>query len=108
VIERAREECKGFGNFVRSLVGLDRNAAKELFADYLAEGTHTATQIRFINAIIDELTSKGAMSAARLYEPPFSDLAPTGPESLFSPEEAEKIFVLLTWIERRAQPVRAA
>jgi type I restriction enzyme R subunit len=108
VIERAREVCKGFGNFVRSLVGLDRNAAKELFADYLAEGTHTVTQIRFINAIIDELTSKGAMSAARLYEPPFSDLAPTGPESLFSAEEAEKIFDLLTWIERRAQPVRAA
>ncbi|MFM9102987.1 MAG: type I restriction-modification enzyme R subunit C-terminal domain-containing protein, partial [Cyanobium sp.] len=45
-IVRAREECNGFGLFIRSLVGLDRNAAKELFADYLAEGTHTAIQIR--------------------------------------------------------------
>jgi type I restriction enzyme R subunit len=46
-IQRAGEECNGFGLFIRSLVGLDRNAAKELFAAFLAEGTHTATQIRF-------------------------------------------------------------
>ncbi|MCS5691241.1 hypothetical protein NZK33_04475 [Cyanobium sp. FGCU-6] len=32
--------------FIRSLVGLDRIAAKELFADFFAEGTHTANQIR--------------------------------------------------------------
>lgn len=108
VIERAREECNGFGLFIRSLVGLDRNAAKELFADYLAEGTHTATQIRFINEIIDELTSRGAIDPARLYEPPFSDLAPTGPEGLFSDAEAEQLFDLLQLINDRARPLLAA
>jgi type I restriction enzyme R subunit len=51
VMQRAAEECHGFGLFIRSLVGLDRNAAKELFANFLADGTHTATQIRFINEI---------------------------------------------------------
>ena len=75
-IQRAAEECSGFGLFIRSLVGLDRNAAKELFADFLADGTHTATQIRFINEILDELTNCGVMDPARLYDPPFSDLAP--------------------------------
>jgi Type I site-specific restriction-modification system, R (restriction) subunit and related helicases len=108
VIERAREECNGFGLFIRSLVGLDRNAAKELFADYLAEGTHTANQIRFINEIIDELTSRGAMDPARLYDPPFSDLAPTGPEGLFSDAEAEQLFDLLQLINERARPLLAA
>jgi type I restriction enzyme R subunit len=107
-IERAREECNGFGLFIRSLVGLDRNAAKELFADYLAEGTHTANQIRFINEIIDELTSRGAMDPARLYDPPFSDLAPTGPEGLFSDAEAEQLFDLLRLINDRARPLLAA
>jgi len=107
-IERAREECNGFGVFIRSLVGMDRNAAKELFADYLAEGTHTATQIRFINEIIDELTSRGAMDPARLYDPPFSDLAPTGPEGLFSDAEAEQLFDLLQLINERARPLLAA
>ena len=107
-IARAREECNGFGVFIRSLVGLDRNAAKELFADYLAEGTHTATQIRFINEIIDELTSRGAMDPARLYDPPFSDLAPSGPEGLFSDAEAEELFDLLQLINDRARPLLAA
>jgi type I restriction enzyme, R subunit len=107
-IARAREECNGFGLFIRSLVGLDRNAAKELFADYLAEGTHTATQIRFINEIIDELTSRGAIDPARLYDPPFSDLAPTGPEGLFSDAEAEQLFDLLQLINDRARPLLAA
>ena len=108
VIARAAEECKGFGLFVRSLVGLDRNAAKELFANYLAEGTHSVIQIRFINTVIDELTSKGAMDPARLYDPPFSDLAPTGPEGLFTSAEAGEIFNLLNLIRNRANPQIAA
>ena len=108
VIARAAEECQGFGLFVRSLVGLDRNAAKELFAGYLAEGTHSVIQIRFINAVIDELTSKGAMDSSRLYDPPFSDLAPTGPEGLFTAAEAGEIFDLLNLIRDRANPRIAA
>jgi type I restriction enzyme, R subunit len=73
-----------------------------------AEGTHTANQIRFINEIIDELTSRGAMDPARLYDPPFSDLAPTGPEGLFSDAEAEQLFDLLRLINDRARPLLAA
>ena len=107
-IQRAAEECNGFGLFIRSLVGLDRNAAKELFADFLAEGTHTATQIRFINEIIDELTSRGVMDPARLYDQPFSDLAPTGPEGLFSEAEVNNICHLLDLIKARALTAQAA
>ena len=107
-IQRAAEESNGLGLFIRSLVGFDRNAAKELFAQFLAEGTHTATQIRFINEIIDELTSRGVMDPVRLYDPPFSDLAPMGPEGLFSSKEAGEIFDLLSLIQERANPSIAA
>jgi type I restriction enzyme R subunit len=107
-IQRAAEECNGFGLFIRSLVGLDRNAAKELFAEFLADGTHTATQIRFINEILDELTSRGVMDPARLYDPPFSDLAPTGPEGLFSEAEVDNICHLLDMIKTRAMAAQAA
>ncbi|MEY3929281.1 MAG: hypothetical protein RLZZ516_991 [Cyanobacteriota bacterium] len=107
-IQRASEECNGFGLFIRSLVGLDRNAAKELFAEFLAEGTHTVSQIRFINEIIDELTSRGVMDPARLYDPPFSDLAPMGPEGLFSESEVDDICDLLGLIKARAMAPRAA
>jgi type I restriction enzyme, R subunit len=106
-IQRAAEECNGFGLFIRSLVGLDRNAAKEVFAEFLADGTHTANQIRYINEIIDELTSRGLMDATRLYEPPFSDLAP-GPESLFSVVEVDNICHLLELIKTRALTPKAA
>ena len=107
-IQRAAEECNGFGLFIRSLVGLDRNAAKQTFADFLAQGTHTATQIRFINEIIDELTSRGVMDPARLYDPPFSDLAPMGPEGLFSETEVDDICHLLNLITARAMASQAA
>ncbi|MFZ9691651.1 MAG: type I restriction-modification enzyme R subunit C-terminal domain-containing protein, partial [Phycisphaerales bacterium] len=101
------EECNGLGLFIRSLVGLDRNAAKEVFAEFLADGTHTANQIRYINEIIDELTSRGLMDATRLYEPPFSDLAP-GPESLFSVAEVDNICHLLELNRTRALTPKAA
>ncbi|MFM9104497.1 MAG: type I restriction-modification enzyme R subunit C-terminal domain-containing protein [Cyanobium sp.] len=106
-IQRAAEESNGFGLFIRSLVGLDRNAAKEVFAEFLADGTHTANQIRYINEIIDELTSRGVMEDTRLYEPPFSDLA-QGPESLFSPAEVDNICHLLDLIKARATVSDAA
>ena len=101
-IQRAVEEPNGLGLFIRSLVGLDRNAAKEAFADFLADGTHTATQIHFVNEIIDELTSRGVMDPARLYEPPFSDLAPMGPVELLNDADADSICVLLDMIRGRA------
>lgn len=110
VIARATEECNGFGLFIRSLVGLDRNAAKELFAEFLIEGTHTLTQIQiqFINEIINELTSRGVMDPARLYDPPFTDLAPTGPEGLFSESDVNRICDLLDVIRQRAEAPLAA
>ena len=45
-------------------------------------GTHTVTQIRFINEIIDELKGCSVIDVARLVDSPFSDLAPTAPEAL--------------------------
>ena len=107
-IQRAAKECNGFGLFIRSLVGLDRYAAKELFAEFLADGTHTGTQIRFINEILDELTSRGVMDPARLYDPPFSDLAPSGPEGLFSESDVDNICQLLDLVRLRATAAEAA
>lgn len=39
--------------FVRSLVGLDRNAAKTAFADFLDDQRYSADQITFVNLLID-------------------------------------------------------
>lgn len=91
-IERARAASQGFGRFVRSLVGLDRAAASEAFGDFLSSGTASATQIAFIDMIIEHLTHQGVMDPALLYEPPFRDIAPTGPEQLFDEARVTQIF----------------
>ena len=48
------------------------------------------------------------MDPVRLYDPPYSDLAPMGPEALFSSKEAGEIFDLLSLIQQRANPSIAA
>ncbi len=61
-----------------SLVGLDRRAAKEAFADFLSNHRLQGNQIEFVNMIVDSLAERGVVEAARLYESPFTDVAPSG------------------------------
>ena len=63
-VERAAQEAGGFGVFIRSLVGLDRNAAKEAFAGFLDGKKFNATQIEFINLVIDHLAANGILPAS--------------------------------------------
>lgn len=44
------------GLFVRSMVGLDREAAKRAFEGFLNGRTLTASQIQFVNLVIDYWT----------------------------------------------------
>ena len=88
--------------FVRSLVGLDRAAAKELFNEFLASGTATANQIEFLNLLIEHLTEQGVMEAARLYESPFTDVSPAGPEAVFSGPQIDRIVAVLRDVKARA------
>lgn len=81
--------------FIRSLVGLDRRAAKEQFADFLNEAIYTPDQIQFVNYIIEHLTKNGAMAPGMLWERPFIDLHHNGPDGLFSPEQAQQLVTVL-------------
>ena len=87
MLAKAAQDAQGLGLFVRSLVGMDRGAAKEAFAEFLAGRTLTASQIEFVDLIIDHLTNQGVVSAARFYESPFTDIAPTGPQAIFTEDE---------------------
>lgn len=100
---RAREEAQGLGLFIRSLVGMDRQAATEAFSEFLSDSTYSATEIRFIQLIIGELTANGVVPASRLYEAPYTDHAPTGPDMLFPGEAGDRIFVILDEVRQRAQ-----
>ena len=101
-VEQARQESHGLGLFVRSLVGLDREAAKQAFAGFLAGGAHTANQIEFVNLIIDHLTEHGVMGAELLYESPFTDLTPRGPDEFFTPAELAELLGILEQVQASA------
>lgn len=90
------------GLFVRSLVGLDREAAKTALASFLRGKTLTANQIEFVDLIVDHLTEHGVMSASLLYESPFTDLAPRGPDSLFPRPQVDELVTTLEGVTATA------
>jgi type I restriction enzyme R subunit len=73
----------GLGLFIRSLVGIDRKAAQQAFAGFIAGRTLSADQAEFIDMIIEHLTACGVMDARLLYESPFTDLNPMGLGGVF-------------------------
>ena len=80
----ARSDAPSLAHFVRSMVGMDRAAAQELFSEFLSNRSLTTPQIRFIEMVIDQLTARGVMEPSALYEAPFSSLHAGGPEALFT------------------------
>jgi len=94
-IAKAKETAHGLGLFVRTLIGLDREAAKGALATFLNGKNWTANQIEFVNLIINYLTEHGVMEAALLYESPFTDLTPKGPDGLFTSKQVDELMAVL-------------
>jgi type I restriction enzyme, R subunit len=101
-IERAKSESQGLGLFVRSLVGMDREAAKQALAGFLASKALSGNQIEFVNLIVDHLTEHGMVEPRRLYESPFTDLTPHGPEGLFGRGSVDELISILDDVRRSA------
>jgi type I restriction enzyme R subunit len=91
----------GLCRFVRSLVGLDREAAKQAFSEFLSGRTLTANQNEFLNMIIDYLTARGVMDPKLLYEPPFTDFDSKGVEGVFETSDVQRLVAILRDVERR-------
>ena len=65
---------KPLGEFVREIVGLDMNAAKTAFAEYLDETQLDSRQIYFVNQIVEYIVHNGMMKdLSVLQETPFTD-----------------------------------
>lgn len=95
LINQAKEQSHGLGIFIRSLVGLDREAATQAFSEFISGTTATPNQIEFINLVVQYLTENGVMEPDRLYESPFTDINPLGPEGVFPSAKVDQIVKVL-------------
>ncbi len=92
----------GLGLFVRSLVGLDREAAKHAFAGFEAGRKLTANQLEFLNLIIEHLTERGVMEPSALYDSPFTDMNPLGISGVFGADNTAEVITILEAVRRSA------
>jgi len=102
LINQAKEQSHGLGIFIRSLVGLDREAATQAFSAFISGTTATPNQIEFINLVVQYLTENGVMEPDRLYESPFTDINPLGPEGVFPSGKIDQMVEVLREIRQRA------
>ena len=65
---------KPLGEFVREIVGLDMNSAKEAFAEFLNDTSLDSNQIYFVNQIVEYIVHNGLMKdLSVLQDAPFTD-----------------------------------
>ncbi len=99
---KASRRAGSFGLFVRSLVGLDRAAAKRAFAKFLNDKRYSVNQIRFVELVIDYLTEHGTVEQHRVYESPFISVAPQGPDAIFVSDDLEEFFKIVDQFHKTA------
>lgn len=106
-IERATEEHEGFGLFLRSLTGLDHEAAKAAFDEFQSGKVMSPRELDFLDMLIDHLAKNGLIDVGSLYEPPFTAIAPGGPETIFSNASVTAIASILDHVRSTAIPTDA-
>jgi len=102
-IDRARIG-DGLGPFIRSLVGLDRDAATDALSVFVNGRVLSANQHDFVALVVEHLTANGIMEPELLYEPPFTDVAAGGPEGLFGVAEVDALISVIDGIRANAVP----
>ena len=91
----------GLPRFVRSLVGLDREAAKRAFSAFFEDRKLSADQFEFLDMVIDHLTERGVMDPKLLYETPFTDFDSKGVDGVFEHADVLRLVGILRDIEPR-------
>jgi type I restriction enzyme R subunit len=102
LIHQAIAQTQSLGVFIRSLVGLEREAAMQAFNEFISDSTLRANQIEFIREIVEHLVQDGVMDTGRLYESPFTDINPMGVIALFPSAKVNRITQILEDIRLRA------
>jgi type I restriction enzyme R subunit len=95
---------QSLGEFIRSVVGLERNIVKELFSNYLDETRFNAVQNQFINMILDSLCQSGTLKPELLYNPPFTEIHCDSIFGLFEESQAMDIVLQINAVNEGVAP----
>ncbi len=90
----------GLGLFVRRLIGLDRNSAAKVFAEFIRKNDFSSDQIEFVDMIISALTNNGVVDPAQLYDSPFTHFNSGGLGGVFDDNDSSKIVELVRSVKR--------
>lgn len=60
-----------------------------------------SNQIEFLDLVVEYLAHHGVVSPAQLFESPFSEIAPNGPDVIF-PERFGELVIVLDHVRARA------
>jgi type I restriction enzyme R subunit len=88
--------------FIRKLIGLDRSAAVKAFSQFLDGASYNEKQMRFVERIIEHLTSNGIIDPGMLYEPPFTAEHFEGVDGVFGDSDVERLFAVVETINNNA------
>jgi len=90
------------GIFIRSILGIDINAAKTAFFGFLQATSLYSQQIRFIDTIINFLSVNGTIDPGMLFESPFTDINTNGLTGIFDITISQKIILAINEINENA------
>ena len=90
------------GRFIRSIVGLEPDAARSAFSNFINAPALNAQQIRFLDTIIQYLTVNGTIDMAALFAPPFTDIRSNGLMDVFNTQQSAELFSLVEKVNKNA------
>lgn len=93
------------GTFIRSIIGLDQAAANTAFSSFINNPSMNASQIRFVNMIIQYLSTNGVITSDKLFEPPFTDISNQGLLGVFNNQQAGEVVQLIESINQNAKAI---
>lgn len=91
------------GTFIRSILGLDLEAANTAFAEFINAPGLRADQMTFIKKIINFLTKNGRIEKAMLFEPPFTEQHQDGVIGIFDDAQATRIISIVDEVNKNGE-----
>jgi len=93
---------KPLGVLVRSVVGLDRSAAKAAFAEFLEKAPLHPDQMSFLNEVVEYLVKNGIMEPKMMFDAPFTYIHDQGLIGVFGEDMSKEVIGLIQHINDNA------